>query len=141
MTGRSPGFTTYFARYPDDQLCIIVLSNLYISSTKEIGESIASIIFHEPYTKRALKNEPLITESVKQFTGSYQFGEDFLRPNFKMEITEGYGRLRCSFVDLIRDAGDDFILRSYWSIIHFQRDSSQKIIELTFDGIKASRTQ
>jgi hypothetical protein len=118
-----------------------VLSNLYISSTKEIGESIASIIFHEPYVKRILKDEPLSSELAKQVTGSYQFGEDFFRPNFKMDITEDNGKLHCSFGDLVHDTGDEFILRSFWSIIHFERDSSQKITGLLFDGVKAIRTQ
>ncbi len=139
MTGRSPGFSTYFGRYPDDQVCVIVLSNSYISSTKEIGESIASIVFHEPFVKRTLKDEPLQTKEVKQFTGTYQFGADFFRPNFKMEITEKEGRLSCTFGDLIRDEKDEFILRSFWSLIHFDRDSSQKINALSFDGVKAIR--
>ncbi len=138
ITGRSPGFSTYFARYPDDQVCVIVLSNLYISSTKEIGESIASIAFNEPYVKRVLKDEPLSAEQAKQFVGMYQFGSDFFRQNFKMEITETNGRLSCSFGVLIRDTKDEFILRSFWSIIHFDRDSAQKINGLSFDGVKAA---
>jgi len=141
ITGRSPGFSTYFGRYPDDEVCIIVLSNSYISSTKEIGESIASILFHEPYVKRILKDDSFDSEKIKQFIGSYQFGADFFRPNFKLEITEDHGKLHCSFGDLIHDTSDEFILRSFWSIIHFERDSAQKIIGLTFDGTKATRTQ
>jgi CubicO group peptidase (beta-lactamase class C family) len=141
ITGRSPGFSTYFGRYPAEEVCIIVLSNLYISSTKEIGEGIASILFHEPYVKRTLKDDPLSSEKIKQLIGSYQFGTDFFRPNFKFEITEDKGKLHCSFGDLIHDDGDEFILRSFWSIIHFERDSSQKIIGLSFDGSKATRAQ
>lgn len=139
ITGRSPGFSTYFGRYPDDQVCVIVLSNLYISSTKEIGESIASIVFHEPYVKRSLKDESLRVDEVKQLTGTYQFGPDFFRPNFKMEITERDGRLACPFGDLIRDADDEFILRSFWSLVRFERDAAQRIQGLSFDGIKATR--
>ncbi len=138
ITGRSPGFSTYFGRYPDEQVCVIVLSNLYISSTREIGERVASIIFREPYTKRTLNDEPLSADQAKQFAGTYQFGADFFRPNFKLEIIETNGRLSCSFGDLIRDANDEFILRSFWSIIHFERDSSQKVNGLSFDGVKAN---
>lgn len=141
MTGRSPGFSTYFGRYPDDQVCVIVLSNLYIPSTKEIGESIASIVFHESYVKRTLRDELLSAEQLKQFTGTYQFGSDFFRPNFKMEIMDRDGQLTCSFGDLIRDSNDEFILRGFWSLIHFDRDSSQKISGLSFDGTKATPTR
>jgi CubicO group peptidase (beta-lactamase class C family) len=141
ITGRSPGFSTYLARYPDDEVCVVVLSNLYIPSTKEIGERVASIVFKEPYVRRTLNDEPLNTEETKQFTGTYQFGADFFRPNFKMEFTEINGRLACSFGDLIRDGRDEFILRGFWSVIHFDRDPSQKIVGLSFDGIKAARVQ
>ncbi len=137
ITGRSPGFSTYFARYPDEEICVIVLSNLYISSTKEIGESIASIVFQEPYVARSLSGDPLMGNSGRDFAGSYQFGNDFFRPGFKMEITESRGQLACTWGDLIHDNNDDFILRGFWSLVHFERDSHQKITGFTFDGTKA----
>jgi hypothetical protein len=139
MTGRSPGFSTYFGRYPDDQVCVIVLSNLYIPSTKEIGERVAAIAFHEPYVQRTLGDQPMTQEDVHQFIGDYQFDTDFFRPGFKMEITEVAGRLTCSFGDLIRDTDDEFVLRGFWSIIHFERDASRKITGLSFDGVRAHR--
>jgi CubicO group peptidase (beta-lactamase class C family) len=141
MTGRSPGFSTYFARYPDEQLCIIVLSNLYLPSTKEIGENAASIIFNEQPIIRHLKDEPLRVENAELLKGTYQFGSDFFNPNFKMEIKETNGQLSCSFGELIRDTDDDFILRRFWSIIHFEKDASQKITGLTFDGVRATRVE
>jgi hypothetical protein len=142
ITGRSPGFSTYFARYPDDQVCVIVLSNLYLPSTREIGENVASILFDEPYAKRSLADEHIKADQINQFTGTYQFGPDFFRPNFKFEIKESSsGYLSCSFGELIHDSGDEFILRSFWSVIHFERDSSKKITGLSFDGIKAARVQ
>ena len=139
ITGRSPGFTAYFGRYPADELCVIVLSNLYISSAKEIGENIAAIVFNEPYAIRVIKDEPLGAEEVNQLKGTYQFGADFFRPNFAMTITAEGGRLSCSFGDLLHDVDDEFILRGFWSRVHFDRDPDKKINGLSFDGVKAPR--
>ena len=138
ITGRSPGFSTYFGRYTDDQVCVIVLSNLYIPTTKEIGEGLAAILFNESFTQRMLGDEPLSEEQGKQFTGTYQFGTDFFRPDFNMEINWVEGHLNCSFGELIRDTKDGFILRSFWSSILFERDG-EKITGLSFDGVKAKR--
>jgi CubicO group peptidase (beta-lactamase class C family) len=135
MTGRSPGFSTYFARYPDEQVCVIVLSNLYIPSTKEIGENIASIVFQESHLTRSLTDEPA---AGNDFIGLYQFGEDFFRPGFKFTVTESNGRLSSTWGDFLHDGHDDFVLRNYWSVIHFERDSNHKVTGLTFDGTKAS---
>ncbi|HLZ17500.1 MAG TPA: serine hydrolase domain-containing protein [Cyclobacteriaceae bacterium] len=139
MTGRSPGFCSYFARYPDEQVSVIVLSNLYVSSTKEIGESVASILHNESFSKRKLEDGTISADEGNQFKGIYQFGDDFFRPDLKMEITVVDGHLACSFGELIRDTKDGFVLRSFWSSIAFERDASQKITGLTFDGMKARR--
>ena len=42
------GFSTYFARYPDDRVTIVVLSNLFLSSVVEIVKAIAGIVFDKP---------------------------------------------------------------------------------------------
>jgi D-alanyl-D-alanine carboxypeptidase len=137
MTGRSPGFTSYLARYPKDEVCVIVLSNLYVSSAREIGEGVAAILFKAPHLTRTLSPE-LLTQP-QQFVGSYQFGADFFRPNFKFEVKENKERLSCSFGEIIHDKGDEFILRGFWSTIIFQRDDQGRIISLTFDGVKATK--
>jgi CubicO group peptidase (beta-lactamase class C family) len=139
MTGRSPGFTTYFARYPDEKVCIIVLGNLYIPSTSEIGTTIASILFGESCKPRKLKDETLRAENIREYKGRYQLPEDFFRPGYVMEITEKKGRLSCSFGDLIRDSEDEFILRNFWSTIRFERDDSHKITGLLFDNSRAKK--
>lgn len=42
------GFSTYMARYPDDQVFIIVLSNMPVSSAQTIGEHLGRLIFAPP---------------------------------------------------------------------------------------------
>lgn len=139
--GRSPGFSTYFSRYPRDQVCIIVLSNLYIPTTTEIGVSLSSLVFGEPITLRQLNDEPFNTAIGDRYTGQYQMGEDFFRPGMKLGITYKEGRLSCSFGDLIRESKDEFILRSFWSIVKFERNTAGKITGIHFDKSKGQRIE
>ena len=39
------GFASYLARYPDDQLTIIVLSDVDTSNAAQVGRELAAIVF------------------------------------------------------------------------------------------------
>jgi len=47
--GGIEGFAAHFAQYPDEQVAIIVLSNLQTSSILKIEKDLAAIVFSEPY--------------------------------------------------------------------------------------------
>ena len=141
ITGRSPGFSTFLGRYPQEQTCIVVLSNSYISCTSEIAKSIASILFRKPIINRSLKDNPLPTATARGVAGRYHFGDDFFRPGFTWEILENNGRLTSAFGDLLHDHDDEFILRGFWSVIRFEHDPAGKTTGLTFDGSKALKLE
>ena len=42
------GFSTYFARYPEERITIVVLSNLFLSPVAKIVKALAAIVFGEP---------------------------------------------------------------------------------------------
>ncbi len=42
------GFASYLARYPDDQLTIIVLSNVDTSNAAQAGRELAAVVFERP---------------------------------------------------------------------------------------------
>ena len=42
------GFSTYFARYPKEQVTIVVLCNLFLSPVAKIVKALAAILFGEP---------------------------------------------------------------------------------------------
>jgi len=43
--GLIDGFATYFARYPDDRVTVIVLGNMDAANTSGIGDYLASLVF------------------------------------------------------------------------------------------------
>ena len=134
MSGRSPGFSTYFARFPKEKLCIVVLANLYVPSAREIGISIASILHDEPYPQRKLADEVVSPDKIAEYKGTYLLDSTFFRPGYKLQIAEKNGRLTSDFGDLIHDGDEAFVLRSFWSVIRFGRDEKKKIVRLLFDN-------
>lgn len=46
--GQIFGFTSCFARFPNDNACLIILSNLEETSIEELTASLTDILFEEP---------------------------------------------------------------------------------------------
>ena len=42
--GRSPGYNAALAYYPDDQLTVVVLSNIYVDATLPASEALAAMV-------------------------------------------------------------------------------------------------
>jgi CubicO group peptidase (beta-lactamase class C family) len=74
--GGIDGFHTNLARFPDEQITIIVLSNLETeaSSVNKIGRDLAAILFGEAYElpkkREAIKIDPAVYEA---YVGQYKF--------------------------------------------------------------------
>lgn len=41
-------YSTYFARYPEERVIIVVFSNLMLSPVAKIAKALAAIVFGEP---------------------------------------------------------------------------------------------
>lgn len=139
MNGRSPGFSSYFAIYPEEKLSIVVLSNNYISLPANIGMSIAAIVLKEPYEVLNLSNAKISTEIRNKILGKYQFDAKFYVPNYTLEVRSEEGNLICDWGGFIPiDKGElnitNYILRTFWSSIQFIWNESGEIVEMNFDG-------
>lgn len=139
INGRSPGFTAFMTIYPDDDLNIIIMSNLYIPVPTEIGNGIASIIFGRPDTKREFNSDKLSPDQISAAVGKYQFDSTFFRPNSILEVSAKNGRLVTSFGGLTYIKKDSFVLRSFWTDLKFERDINGVITGLDYDGDKAKK--
>jgi CubicO group peptidase (beta-lactamase class C family) len=139
FNGRSPGFTSYFGRYPDEQLCIIVLANNYIPLATQIGSDIAAIYFHEKYEQPKINIDKLSPDAIKEVVGQYQFDENFYRPKMLMTIKEKDGHLFLDWGELIPNGPMKYIDRVYWVDVEFVKDSSGKISVLNYGNFKGIR--
>ena len=144
MNGKSPGYSSYFAIYPEDNLLIIVLSNNFIPLPAQIGMTIAAMVFGEHFEILNTSYREVDFNYSKKLSGTYKFNKDFYVPNYELKIKYNNGHLNCQWGDLIPiDNGEknlrDFILRTYWSSIHFIKDKSDEFVEMEFDeyiGVK-----
>ncbi len=141
MNGRSPGFTSYFARYPEDGLCVIVLANNYIPVPTTIGMDIAAIVFNEKVESPILQVNPVKLTTIKKIVGQYKFDKDFYRPEFMMTVSEKEGRVSIDWGELIPTGEFTFIARAFWSDVTFNTDSKGEIISLDYDGYKGKKVK
>lgn len=141
MNGRSPGFTSYFSRYPDEEVCIVVLANNYIPVATQMGMDIAAILFNEKYELLNLSAKPVDPLILKKIVGVYQFDKDFYRPNFKMSVTEKNGYVSIDWGELIPTGEFNFIARAFWSDVSFDRDARGNVTAIDYDGYKGKRIE
>ncbi len=70
-SGGIPGFVSYLAYYPDDDVCVVVISN-NSGNSSQLGMALASIMFdlpvQKPYTPKEVKIDRAILD---QYVGKY----------------------------------------------------------------------
>ncbi|MEM7350343.1 MAG: serine hydrolase domain-containing protein [Acidobacteriota bacterium] len=67
-SGGSNGFVADFLRLPDDDACIVVLSNFAFAPIKQISRDLAAILFGEPHATP----HPLSASRLTAFAGLYR---------------------------------------------------------------------
>jgi CubicO group peptidase (beta-lactamase class C family) len=76
--GNIPGYKSNINRFPDDEVCVIALSNSNNSGVGGMVRNIVNILYHQPLPK-AFADLPVINlpDSVKQeYTGVYKFRKE-----------------------------------------------------------------
>jgi CubicO group peptidase (beta-lactamase class C family) len=129
--GGITGFVSYILRVPQDQICIIAISNVPSASTADIAREIEGIFYGKmPEPKAERKEIHVPADTLKLYTGVYR-----LAPNFDIAITlendtlfaqaTGQGknplfaeRINFFFLKVV-DAQAEFIYGSNGKIDHF----------------------
>jgi hypothetical protein len=65
--------------------------------------------------------------------GKYKFGKDFYYPDFLLEVTAREGNLLCNYGGLTPTKPFEFIQRTYWLKVVFNKDAAGKISAVTID--------
>jgi CubicO group peptidase (beta-lactamase class C family) len=83
------GFTSNISRLPQDDVCIILLSNTGSNALQDINSKIYAILYDKPYElpveKKAIN---LPEEKLKEYTGTYQ-----IRPELQITLSVKDGQL------------------------------------------------
>jgi CubicO group peptidase (beta-lactamase class C family) len=72
-TGGIPGFITVISRVPEDNVCIVLLSNASSQSINDITKSIYAILYNKPYDLPKEKATVMLPAGIlKQYEGEYE---------------------------------------------------------------------
>ncbi len=141
INGRAPGFSANLDRFVDDDVCVIVVSNLYSSITHSMAPDLAAIVFGE--ARQPLIPSAPVTVSqtlLNSYVGRYQFGEDFVfNPGMTAEVQR-----RGEWLVLISSGGGGtsylipqsetrLLDRLYGGIVTFTSGEDGKVTELTWN--------
>ncbi|HEV2750569.1 MAG TPA: serine hydrolase domain-containing protein [Gemmatimonadales bacterium] len=138
MSGRSPGFNAEIQRYPDDDVCVIVLSNNYAATASTIATDLAAMVFGERYEVLAVNQGVAIAASVLDaYSGRYVGGPDFLIPSATLTLAIRDGTLVMTWSSgaveqLLPQSDSTFFDRKFWATIRFVRDASHRGTELIY---------
>ena len=133
--GNMAGFITYLARYPDDRVTIIVLSNNGRGSSGKISGVLSSIVFGSPYEmayeRKAISVDPAVLE---KYVGEYTF----THPKTTIVVTSENGKLFQkrggeNKFELFAESDSKFFLRNEDVQLTFIKDATGTVTGLRVD--------
>jgi CubicO group peptidase (beta-lactamase class C family) len=141
--GRSPGYTAQLNYYPDEQLTVVVLSNVYASVPGRAAEALAALALGEPHTPLSFSDAPPAKATVERVVGRYRFGQDFITPNLGVIVYEEDGRLAMRadpplFTSpLLAQDELTFVDRAYFGTVRFEAEPGRPATALQFSAAGA----
>jgi len=122
------GFQTNIVRFTDDNICLIILSNIIPAPISEMTRDIAAIIFDEPYELPKEKSAIEISENtLDQYAGKYKLAPDFILTvtrEGRQLYTQATGQQR---VEIYPSSESEFFLRVVEAEIHFLFDDEGEV--------------
>ncbi|MDX1479756.1 MAG: serine hydrolase domain-containing protein [Saprospiraceae bacterium] len=140
INGRSPGYTAVISVYPQEELCIIILSNNYVPVPTQMSIDIAGIMFGMPVEPPIAGDGSVPPDVAPQVSGGYQFGPDFYRPNQLLQVREEEGYLMVDWGVLLYQSGMRFINRPFWSDVEFVKEDGDWVMKYdAFTGLSVDQ--
>jgi CubicO group peptidase (beta-lactamase class C family) len=135
QNGRDPGFVAHMAAFLDDDLVIIVLSNVEVASDTAIVNGLAAIAFGGEASAPAPRPAYAMQRTtLNEYTGRYEVAPDLsldVEPAGDHLFLRGTGG---DFLPLDATDRDAFFYRQLYVKVVFQRDESGKVKGLLWDG-------
>jgi len=127
--GAWQGFTTYIARYVDDKLTIIVLTNLAGANPGKIAHGIAGLYNAElaPAEPAAVQIDPKIFDA---YAGEYQLGHDLVIRVFREGDRFWVQAGEQQRLEIFPESESKFFLKAVEARITFVKDATGKVTHL-----------
>jgi CubicO group peptidase (beta-lactamase class C family) len=113
--GNILGFTGYYGRIQEEDVCIIILNNIFNHQIETIGQSILAILYNKPYSYfDELKLSPA---ALDEYVGNYD-----VNANYQVKISRNGGQLY-----LTRNSQQAIPIYAYKKDTFFQKDDDIRI--------------
>jgi CubicO group peptidase (beta-lactamase class C family) len=133
--GREPGFVSHVSLFPDDQLMVIVLSNLEDAGVNVLAEDLAAIALGEnPEMPARRSTSAAPVARPEQFVGTYEVNPKLLldiRAEGDALYLRGTGG---DYLPLEPTKNDSFFYRQLYVKVGFRRDKSGRVEALLWNG-------
>src|SRR5579864_65119 len=133
--GREPGFVSHVSLFPDDQLMVIVLSNLEDAGVNVLAEDLAAIALGEnPEIPAPRSITAAALARPEQFVGTYEVNPKLLldiRAEGDALYLRGTGG---DYLPLEPIKNDSFFYRQLYVKVGFRRDKSGRVEALLWNG-------
>lgn len=94
-SGGAPGYVSVMQRWPDDSVCVVVLSNNVSIKAHAIANGLAAIAFDEAYEMPQIKTPMAITPvELAEYAGDYRLGSGDIR---RVQLQDGKLLVQSSF--------------------------------------------
>jgi CubicO group peptidase (beta-lactamase class C family) len=126
------GFATDIRRYPDDRICVVVLSNLDSAPVGAIGHDLAAIAFGEKYSIPGRRLEAKVDPKLfDDYAGRYEADE----PKVTVTVTREGDRLMARLtgqpkLQLFPESETSFFDKAVDARVEFIKDKSGKVTHL-----------
>ncbi|HWA33041.1 MAG TPA: serine hydrolase domain-containing protein [Cyclobacteriaceae bacterium] len=140
MNGLTSGFSAHIGRYPEEEVCVIVLSNYFVYISKQMALDLAGIVFNKPVDVPAFSRK-LTDDESKQIVGRYQFGKDFYKKDYVLEVKIDEGKVVANYGEFIPNKPFEFLERPYGGKVKFVKDASGRVDAVTIDGVRGEKLE
>lgn len=142
--GRAPGFSAFFEYVPNENLAVIVLSNIEHDANPLIMPEVVAMVMGKAYQR--FDYTPVAPDLVGKPSGNFTFGPDFYRPSATLKLVSDANGVTLYWpgrpiAPLLPIGKDKFIDRYYWTTTTIIRGSDGEPIALDYGKFRGVRRQ
>ncbi|MGK7394307.1 MAG: serine hydrolase domain-containing protein [Candidatus Cyclobacteriaceae bacterium M3_2C_046] len=123
--GKAPGYFAYVKKYLEDDITIIILSNVNSGIMNSMKGDITNIIFGREFPKYESYQILPAPTPISPYTGKYDFPPDFYFTILAQDGDLYFKWMDTPFLQYLTPIGQDrFLMRSRYDVLQFSSDTS-----------------
>ena len=135
VTTRAPGAEAGFERYPDDDVCVVLLSNVFSSLSHSMADELAAVALGEERVPVAPSHRVTVPQAtLDHYVGQYELGANFISTERSVEVirtSTGLAMISKGFAwpsYLVPRSQHEFTDRMYGGIVTFMANADGQVV-------------